>query len=132
MITSKDGKTYDTADGSEQPHAASEPPASRESTETSGERADLNRSNDDGAAPRGGNPAATPPGPTERKPLWSVLSVRALARAIGLSKAPETVARHEREQSDRDRASSDRAHERRAAEAARRAADPNRNAWENT
>src|SRR5688572_26219906 len=134
MITSVDGKSYDSADGSEQPDAASAASAGKLRVVTSpdratADRADINRFNDDGAAPNHAPPPAPPP---RRKPLWSVLSLRDLARAIGLSAAPETVARDERARVDRGRASAEEGRERRPAEADLLAADPNRNAWENT
>ena len=50
MIVSNDGKSYDRADGSEQPHAAFVEPRERS------EREEINRWEDDGPGPTPGSP----------------------------------------------------------------------------
>lgn len=123
MIVSKYGKSYDTADGSEQqqePRHLSRGPA-----------------NDDGSAERwaddGGAAARPPPAANARsrskKPAWSVLSLRDLLKAIRPGKRPESAA------AIRDRQDGDRQRDRQvkadaSAQAARIDRDRYRNAWE--
>ena len=73
MIVSRNGTSYNTSDGSEQPHAASTEGARRS------DREQINRWEDDGPGPHA---HAAPPGAEEaRKPAWSVLSLRNLLEA---------------------------------------------------
>ena len=125
MIVSKNGKSYDDSDGSEQPHEASAEPRERS------EREEINRWEDDGPGPH--SRAAAPAADAPAKPAWSVLSLRNLLEAIRELGRPEggpqpgTAAggaepgRLPPEQ---------RGPEAAAAVAARR--DPCRNHWENT
>ena len=125
MKVSKNGKTYDTADGSEQPSA--------ESNSTSRDRRQARQAvgqwSDDGGA------ALSEPGlpnvvlPAD-KPAWSVLPLADLKDAI-LREVADEPARRRR---DREQAQVQLAHK--AAYLAERAAlalrDQYRNPWENT
>src|SRR5437762_9494878 len=74
MIVSRNGKSYDSSDGSEQPHGASAAPRERS------EREEINRWEDDGPGPHAHATAAADDVP--RKPAWSVLSLRNLLEAV--------------------------------------------------
>ena len=122
MIVSKNGKSYDTADGSEQQIKASTPP----------ERADAREARerwvDDGGAPP--QPPLVIVAELAWKPAWSVLSMRDLNLAIRRER-DELPARQRRAAEDAERA---RVHaviveSDRLAAAAR---DRYRNAWETT
>ena len=126
MLVSRDGKTYDTSDGSEQPHAASSARAERS------EREEINRWEDDGPGPHARQPP--PAADATRTPAWSVLSPRALLEAVRQflrRDTPEAV-RREEGQAERGRAAGDRDRERQAAALADARRDIYRNAWENT
>ena len=125
MIVSRDGKSYDTSDGSEQPHAASRRRVA------GGDRADSARWADDG-----GGPAAqpSPPQALGRKPTWSVLSMSDLfeaRRRSGQSNTPDRL-RQDAERAARDRLAMEELREHRAALARKAERDRYRNAWENT
>ena len=79
MIHSSGGKSYDTADGSEQPHASSA------RTPVNEHRSEINRWADDGAPAR----VPIPPGAISaaRKPPWSVLTLRHLGQLLRLKRA---------------------------------------------
>jgi hypothetical protein len=124
MIVSKDGKSYDPSDGSEQPHAASNEP--RERTE----REEINRWEDDGPGPHG-RPAASP-ADVPRKPGWSVLSLRNLLEAVRGLRQQEREARQSRAAAAAAKGiPAQRGDEAGAGVAAWRG-DPYRNHWENT
>lgn len=78
MIHSSGGKTYDTSDGSEQPHAASTRPAANLHP--------ADRWADDGAPPLS---VPVERGGIHGKPPWSVLSYRLLR---GLRRLTQTIA----------------------------------------
>ena len=125
MIYSKNGKSYDASDGSEQPHAASARPAAERS-----ERSDIDRWEDDGPGPHARAPRGDPP----RKPAWSVLSLQGLKeliRLVGRSDAPAQV-RQQAERAERERAAAEHERADKAAAAATARRDRHRNAWENT
>ena len=84
MIHSSGGKSYDTADGSEQPHASSA------RTPVNEHRSEINRWADDGAPAR----VRIPPGAVRaaRKPLWSVLTLRHLGELLRLKRAARPLA----------------------------------------
>jgi hypothetical protein len=126
MIVSRNGTSYNTADGSQQPHEASKERVQRS------DREQINRWEDDGPGPRAhANPqgAALP-----HKPAWSVLSLTNLLEAIRqLRDEPtEAVARQEHERNERGRLAAEQARHDRAAAAADARRDRDRNAWENT
>ena len=123
MIVSKHGTSYDTSDGTEQPHAAS---AAARPDRT--EREEINRWEDDGPGPHAhaGPPLSDP----QRKPPWSVLSLdqlKALLRRVA-GRGPSQLPRTERDPGAHTAEEEDR----RAAEYARGQRDRYRNAWENT
>jgi len=123
MIVTRHGRSYDTSDGSEQPHAASD------RKQGVGERANLKRWEDDGASPRTG-PVASPAEITGRKPAWSVLSLHDLNEARRRSAAARP--RQEAERIDREHLLAEQNRERRTAAAAKAEMDRYRNAWETT
>ena len=121
MIVSAGGKSYDTADGSEQPHARSA------AVHPERGEGDADRWADDGAPPR--PLTATRVRDAHRKPIWSVLSLRRLGELLRL------VRRGPRREEDlaaesehkRVKQADERKH------AAQKAFDDfYRNAWENT
>src|SRR5689334_9927192 len=120
MIVSKSGKSYDDSDGSEQPDAASAEPRQRS------EREEINRWEDDGPGPHAH--AAAPA--TERRPAWSVLSLRNLLEAVRSLGRAEDVART----AGRSAAAAEQRRQKaRAASSADRAfVERYRNHWENT
>jgi hypothetical protein len=126
MIFSNNGKSYDDSDGSEHPHAASAERRQRT------EREEINRWEDDGPGPhtRASAPA------TERKPAWSVLSLRNLLEAVRrLGRADDVAgAGDQSAAAERDlHAAEQRRQEAHAASAADRAfSERYRNHWENT
>ena len=126
MIVSKNGTSYDTSDGSEQPHAASEAPRERS------EREEIHRWEDDGPGPRAHTVAPAPDAPG--KPPWSVLSLRRLMEAVRLlgrtDDAQQVRQQEARAESDRGLAEQNRRQSAAAAASAWR--DRYRNAWENT
>src|SRR5579884_4162019 len=117
MIHSTGGKTYDTSDGSEQPHAASTRPAANVHP--------ADRWADDGAPARSA-PAAAPA--SRRKPLWSVLTLRRLAELL---RPKPAVAEAPTESQGAIDAGVKPAQEREAAQAAA-LKEYYRNAWEHT
>jgi hypothetical protein len=126
MIVSKNGTSYDTSDGSQQPHAKSAEGAQRS------DREQINRWEDDGPGP---HTRAAPQDPeATQKPAWSVLSLSNLLDAIRrLREEPtEAVVRQTGQRAERARfaAQLNRQDVAAAAETARR--DQDRNAWENT
>ena len=126
MIVSKNGTSYDTSDGSEQPHALSAAPRQRS------EREEINRWEDDGPGPHAHTAAPAPA--TRRKPAWSVLSLRRLMDALRLL-GRDDDARRLREpeaRAGRDRLAAEEDGLRRAAATADAWRDRYRNAWENT
>ena len=124
MIVSKYGTSYDTADGSEQPHAPSEHPRQPS------EREQINRWEDDGPGPHAHTVNAIPDPP--RSPTWSVLSLRRLAEAIRCLTRREDAdrLREEADQSERELAAAQHDRQRSAADYAY--GNRYRNAWENT
>jgi hypothetical protein len=126
MIVSRNGTTYDTSDGSQQPHEASAEGLLRS------DREQINRWEDDGPGPH----AHTAPPTAERasKPAWSVLSLTNLLEAIRQLRDEPTDAPslQEKEGSERDRASLERNRLDRVAAAADAERCRYRNAWENT
>ena len=126
MLVSRDGKTYDTSDGSEQPHEASAARPQRS------EREEINRWEDDGPGPHAHRAAPATDAP--RRPAWSVLSPRALLEAVRVlfrRDTPAALGRQER-QAELGRAAAERDRERQAAAVANARRDRYRNAWENT
>ena len=126
MIVSRDGKSYETSDGSGQPHVASR----RRVAGAGGDRADAARWADDGG------PAAqpSPPQALGRKPAWSVLSMPDLFEARRRSGRSDTPARlrQDAERAARDRQAVEELREHHAALARKAERDRYRNAWENT
>jgi hypothetical protein len=126
MIVSKNGTSYDTSDGSEQPHTLSA--ASRQRSE----REEINRWEDDGPGPHAHTaaPAAAP----QRKPAWSVLSLRGLMDALRLQgRDDDPHRRRQREaRAERDRLAAEQGRQRKADAEAGARRDRYRNAWENT
>ena len=126
MIVSRNGTSYDTSDGSEQPHAASvrkvEP----------AERAAVNRWEDDGPGPHAHT--SSPPAGPARKPVWSVLSVQNLLATIRRLKRTDDPARvrQEAERAERQRAGAEQGRQRNAAADAQAQRDRHRNDWEHT
>ena len=124
MIVSRDGKSYETSDGSEQPHAASRRRVA------GGDRSDAARWADDG----GPAAQASPPQAFGRKPAWSVLSMADLLEArrrSGSSDTPDRL-RQDAERAARDRLAVEQLREHHAALARKAERDRYRNAWENT
>jgi hypothetical protein len=126
VIISKYGKSYDTADGSEQQFDA---PASR--VQTAGQAA-RQRWEDDGG-PLYIQPPVSAMG-DGWKPAWSVLSLRDLNQAIRREREPDSPERlrQEADRAERQRERAIRAEEHKAAESARAERDRYRNAWEHT
>lgn len=122
MIVSRDGKSYETFDGSEQPHAASRRRVA------GGDRADAARWADDGG------PVQRPPRAPQQKPAWSVLSLPKLLEARRQSGRSDTPAqlRQDAERAARDRLAVEERTAHRAALARKAEQDRYRNAWENT
>jgi hypothetical protein len=123
VITSKYGKTYDTADGSEQQSGIEErkAPTDREAAKA--------RWEDDGG------PSTMPCSMVlAEKPPWSVQSLQALNEAIRRSNDPDDAARAQQESERRERESVRVAVLQRdvAARARRAERDRYRNPWENT
>lgn len=125
MIVSKNGTSYDTSDGSEQPHAASATGPVRS------ERSDINRWEDDGPGPHAHTPA---PRLLPSKPSWSVLSLQRLNEAIEREARLDDPSRlrHEAERSERESVAAAQLRQDRAADDDRATRDRHRNAWENT
>jgi hypothetical protein len=126
MKVSKYGKTYDTADGSEQHFEDGKDATGRHLKREL--RSDTRRWQDDG-----GRIDALPTAarvPTPPKPAWSVLSLRAMKAALAAWLKGEPT----REQHAAERAESERGRAITAADNKARAAHRNRyrNAWENT
>ena len=128
MIVSKYGKSYDTADGTEQ---HSEIPAHHGQ---SGREAGVQRWQDDGGAdgrPHGDEGSAAIIVP---KPVWSVLSLRDLDEAIRREHRADDPARLRREAEEKERRevhASQLAAEQ-AVDATRASHDRHRNDWEHT
>jgi hypothetical protein len=124
VITSKDGKTYDTAEDSERQSGLEE---RRALTDGEGAKA---RWADDGGGP------LTLPSPVvfADKPAWSVQSVQALNESIRRANDPHDAARLRQESERRDRESVRVAAVRDDMAARVRNAERNRyrNPWENT
>ena len=128
MIVSKYGKSYDTADGSEQQF---DDPTSRA---RGGGRAAAQRWQDDGAPHNERPPVAHAAGEFTSRPAWSVLSLRDLNEAVrqeSRGNAPARL-RQESERAERRGRCAAQAADDRAAAAARAGSDRHRNAWENT
>jgi hypothetical protein len=126
MIVSKNGTSYDTSDGSQQPHAQSAEGLRRS------DREQINRWEDDGPGPH----AHTTPAPANLpdKPAWSVLSLTNLLEAIRQLRAEPTQAevRRQQERARQGRLSAEQDVRDVAAAAADAARDRHRNVWENT
>ena len=125
MIVSKNGTSYDTSNGSEQPHAASSAPRERSEWE------EINRWEDDGPGPHARNAAAAPGAPP--KPAWSVLSLRRLMEAVrllGRTDGFRQLRRPEAQEAEGDRLLAEQNRQQSAEAAAGR--DRYQNAWENT
>ncbi len=126
MIVSKYGKSYDTADGSEQRYEASEP-----RVQTEGQAA-KQRWEDDGGPLYIQPPVSA--GGEEWKPAWSVLSLRDLNQAIRREREPDSPdrLRQEADRDERRKTLAMHAEEDKAAAAARAEQNRYRNAWEHT
>jgi hypothetical protein len=120
MTQSSGGKTYDTSDGSEQPHASS--------TRSAVNVHPADRWADDGAPPRS-VPAET--GGTRRKPPWSILSLPLLGGLLRLKQAIHPAAPSAAEPTDRQDGRVGTTLVRGAAQAAA-LKEYYRNAWEHT
>ena len=129
MIVSKNGTSYDTSDGSEQPHAASASAAGRPERS---EREEINRWEDDGPGPH--SHTAQPDANSPSRPAWSVLPLRNLLEAIRQlrSQPTEAAARQGEERAAKRRLSAEQDRRDAAAAAVDARQDPYRNAWENT
>ena len=126
MIISRNGTSYDTADGSQQPDERSAEGLLRS------DREQINRWEDDGPGPHAhAAPAAADP---PVKPAWSVLSLTNLLEAIRelRGRPSEAAARHTRERAERERFAAELQRQDVAAARADADRDPHRNAWENT
>jgi hypothetical protein len=128
LIVSKYGKSYDTADGSEQ---HSEIPAHQGQ---SGREAGVQRWQDDGGAdgrPDGDEGSAAIIAP---KPAWSVLSARDLGEAIRRERRADDPARLRRkaEENERREAHTSQLADEKAADATRASHDRHRNDWEHS
>ena len=123
MIMSRDGKSYDTSDGSEQPHAAS-----RRTVDGGDDGDDAARWADDGG------PARPPQQAPQRKPAWSVLSLSRLLEAVRRSGRSDTPARlrQDAERAARDHLAMEERNAHRAALVRKAEQDRYRNAWEHT
>ena len=141
MIISKYGKSYDTADGSEQHHTAPPQPAiDIQRVAPSGVQAKGTSPDDAPTAKRdndGGPFLAQPPiSPLElsAKPGWSVLSLRDLNQAIRLGDWPDNPAnlRRAEENAERKKLQAGECDARRIASRARSHRNRDRNPWENT
>jgi hypothetical protein len=141
MIISKYGKSYDTADGSEQHHETPPQPV-----------VDLQRVASSGVQDEGTLPADAPSEKRENddclvlvqppisplelsaKPAWSVLSLRALNRAIRLGDWPDNPAnlRPAEENAERKKLEDGEVDANRVASRARADRNRYRNPWENT
>jgi hypothetical protein len=126
VIVSKYGKSYDTANGSEQRFQAAAPRA-----QTDGQSA-KQRWEDDGG-PLFIEPPTAAAG-AAWKPAWSVLSLRDLNEAIRLERQANSPARlrQEADRAEHQRMLATHVEEDRIADAARADRDVNRNAWEHT
>jgi hypothetical protein len=141
MIISKYGKSYDTADGSEQHHTAPRQPAiDIQRVAPSGVQA-KGTAPDDAPTEKhdndGGPLLAQPPiSPLElsAKPGWSVLSLRALNQAIRLGDWPDNPAnlRRAEENAERKKVEAGELEATRTASRARAERNRYRNPWENT
>jgi hypothetical protein len=125
MIVSKNGTSYDTSDGSQQPHERSAEGLRRS------DREQINRWEDDGPGPHArATPASADP---PAKPAWSVLSLTNLLEAIRQLREPnEAEVRHQQERAERVRLSAEQEAQDLAAAAADAERDQGRNVWENT
>lgn len=144
MFVSHDRKTYDTADGSEQPYdARTTTPRERRETRTARQQwADDGGAPApaDGCVPAGaapaltGDPVAEPLGPGEfaTKPAWSTQSLRDLNAAIRWENSEPARHKRDAEQAERERAIAIQAHEDRIEAAFVAWRDRYRNAWDNT
>ena len=137
MIVSKYGKSYDTADGSEQSCADPSRRPERPDRHVQGKaEAARERWEDDGGPPSGAplafvrDPANV--GEFTSKPAWSVLSLRALNEAVRMARWAENPERLRLEaaRSEARRAAAAQVGADRAADAARAYDDRHRNAWE--
>jgi hypothetical protein len=122
MIVSRDGKSYETSDGSEQPHAGSRRKVA------GSDPADAARWADDGG------PAQPPQQAPGRRPAWSVLSLPKLLEALRRSGRSDTPARlrQDAERAARNRLAAEERRAHHAALAIKAERDRYRNAWENT
>ena len=126
MIVSRNGTSYDTSDGSQQPHEGSAERIQRS------DREQINRWEDDGPGPHAHTAGPDADAPT--RPAWSVLSLTNLLEAIRqLRDEPtEAAARQDQERAARRRLSAEQDRRHAAAAAVDARQDPYRNAWENT
>lgn len=141
MIISKYGKSYDTANGSEQHHAAPPQPAAAtprvapdgvqdEHTSRADEPSERHKDN-------GGRLLVQPPISLlelSSKPAWSVLSLRELNQAIRLEDWPDNPdnLRRAEENTELKKLQAEELAENRTASRAREDRDRYRNHWENT
>jgi hypothetical protein len=140
MIISKFGKSYDTADGSEQHHAAPPQPAGNkrvEPTDVQGERNSAPDALGETRGNEGGTLLVQPPiSPLElsAKPAWSVLSLRALNQAIRLGDWPDNPAnlRRAEEAAEHKKVQARDGEAKRIASRAHAKRNRYRNPWENT
>jgi hypothetical protein len=126
MIVSRNGTSYDTADGSQQPHERSAEGRQRS------DREQINRWEDEGPGQQAVGHPAPAAGATAR-PAWSVLSLTNLLEAIRQShdEPTEAAERQKRECAQRARLVAEQIRQD-AAAAADAERNPWRNAWENT
>jgi hypothetical protein len=140
MIISKFGKSYDTADGSEQHHAAPPQPAGIQRVEPTGVQGEGTSAADALGEKReneGGALLVQPPiSPLElsAKPAWSVLSLRALNQAIRLGDWPDNPAnlRRAEEAAEHKKVQARDGEAKRIASRAHAKRNRYRNPWENT
>jgi hypothetical protein len=137
VIVSTYGKSYDSADGSEQQCAdpSGRPDRPNKQVQSAGEAA-RERWEDDGGPPSGLPPVfardLASVGEFTSKPAWSVPSLRALNEAVRMERWAENPERLRREadRSDARRAAAAQVGADRAADAARAYDYRHRNAWE--
>ena len=140
MIISNYGKSYDTADGSEQHHESSRSAMEIEQVASSGVQ-DEGTLPGDASSEKRKNDASPllvqpPISPLEfsAKPAWSVLSLRALNRAIRLEDWPDNPAnlRRAEENAERKKLQAGEVEAKRIASRARADRNRYRNPWEHT